>query len=62
MQELMQSDVYLASHFSSHILKRLHAMAQDLLTVDSLLLNSAELATSGEQLTLEKPVRAHAAL
>lgn len=61
MQELMQSDVDLASHFSSHILKRLHTMAQDLLTVDSLLVNSADLAKSTEQLALEKPARAHAA-
>jgi CRP-like cAMP-binding protein len=61
MQELMQSDLDLAAHFSSHILKRLHAMAKDLLTVDSLLSSSADLAMTAEQLTLEKPAAARAA-
>jgi CRP-like cAMP-binding protein len=62
MHELMQTDMDLASHFSSHILKRLHAMAKDLLSVDGLLSNSADVAkTAATQLTLEKPTTAHAA-
>jgi CRP-like cAMP-binding protein len=62
MQELMRDDVDLASHFSSHILKRLHAMALGLLTIDGLLSSSAEIAkTTAAQLTLEKPIGARTA-
>jgi CRP-like cAMP-binding protein len=61
MRELMEKDVDLASRFSSHMLKRLHAVAQELLTVDGLLSNSTAIAkTSAAQLTLEKRVAAHA--
>jgi hypothetical protein len=40
MHESMQQDIDLAAHFSSLILKRLYALADDLLTVDSLLSGS----------------------
>jgi CRP-like cAMP-binding protein len=61
MHELMQNDTDLASHFSSHMLKRLHAMARDLLTVDGLLSSSADVAkTSSAQFALEKQVGAQA--
>jgi len=46
MYELMQQDVDLATHFSSLILKRLHALADDLLAVESLLSGSAAAATT----------------
>jgi len=48
MHELMQQDIDLATHFSSLILKRLHALAGDLLTVESLLSGSATAAAARE--------------
>jgi CRP-like cAMP-binding protein len=54
MHQLMQSDVDLAERFSSHILKRLRSMTQDLLAIDRLLLQAASTAkTTSAQLALE---------
>lgn len=62
MHELMQEDASLATHFSSLILKRLHALADDLLAVDELLSGSV-IATKAmdAQLALEQRAEAHAA-
>lgn len=46
MHELMRQDVDLATHFSSLILRRLHALADDLLAVDALLSGSVTAATA----------------
>jgi CRP-like cAMP-binding protein len=55
MHELMQEDAGLAAHFSSRILKRLHAIASDLLTVDELLSGSVIAAKALDtQLALEQ--------
>jgi CRP-like cAMP-binding protein len=55
MHELMQEDAALAAHFSSRILKRLHALATDLLVVDELLSGSVISAKAMDaQLALEQ--------
>ena len=41
MHEVMQEDPSLATHFSSHILKRLQLLAEDLSAVDALIVGSA---------------------
>lgn len=61
MHELMQEDAALAAHFSSLILKRLHALADDLLAVDELLSGSVIAAKALDtQLALEQRAEAHA--
>jgi len=62
MHQLMQSDVDLAERFSSHILKRLRSMTQDLLAIDNLLLQSASTAQAASaQLALDAPSAVRAA-
>jgi CRP-like cAMP-binding protein len=62
MHQLMQSDVDLAERFSSHILKRLRSMTQDLLAIDRLLLQTASTANAASaQLALEPSRAAHVA-
>ncbi|HVZ04952.1 cyclic nucleotide-binding domain-containing protein [Hyphomicrobium sp.] len=64
IQELMLQDADLTAHFSSHILKRVHAIAQDLLAVDNLLSRSANGNPNTQrtaQLTLETQREPHAA-
>jgi CRP-like cAMP-binding protein len=62
MHQLMQSDVELAERFSSHILKRLRSITQDLLAIDRLLLQTASTAnTTSAKPALANPGAAHAA-
>ena len=61
MLDLMQQDVDLAAHFSSLMLKRLHSLATDLLTVESMLSESVAAATTlDSRLALTQGEKAHA--
>jgi CRP-like cAMP-binding protein len=57
MHEVMKEDPSLATHFSSHILKRLQLLAEDLSVVDALIVGS----TPGLQSALDHGSGPHAA-